>query len=119
MRVLGVRCVGDTAHLCLVDDGVALPDCTEPRRAPDLQRGEALSVFLQDLARDMRALKLDAVAIMGHEPGGARPGLRVREASIGSRAVIEALTSIAAHHADVECVPGFTTNGPNTFGVQG
>jgi hypothetical protein len=103
MRVLGVRCAGDTAHWCLVEDGVALPECTEPRRAPELERGEALSVFLQDLTSDMRALNLDAVAIMGHESGGARPGLPVREASIAARAVIEALMLIAAHQAGVEC----------------
>lgn len=99
MRVLGVHCSGAIAFFSLLEDGQLIEKPPLRMVLPEAEASERLVTFVQDLARSLKEMRVDAVAVLRAE--GQAPGRPVNASALELRTIIETLVRLAAVTAGV------------------
>lgn len=96
---IGVNCTSQLAYLAVVRDGALIEADPERLELPGLEESEGMAVFIEDVAREILAIKPAALAILRAEQ--PPPGMRPNHSHIYDRAVLETLIHLAGVGAGV------------------
>ncbi len=95
---VGVNCNSEHAFVAVAVDGRIVDRAPERLELPAMEESERLDVFIEDVARELKALGPDRISVLKHDHMKGQP---VKVAALESRVVLETLVRLAAVKAGI------------------